>query len=90
MDPFFPLQAQATVVFHQVMMTLQKCRGSGLGFFWKQPLVWPARHRTAQQWVDFTASLSCHPLILLYIQHWTWNRETPVEEEDDQWEALLL
>lgn len=26
------------------------------GIFQKQPLVWPVRHRTAQQQVDFTVS----------------------------------
>ena len=33
MDLFFPPQTQAAVVFHQVMMTLQSCHGTGLGFF---------------------------------------------------------
>lgn len=33
MDLLFPPQTQAAVVFHQVMMTLQRCCGTGLGFF---------------------------------------------------------
>lgn len=53
------------------------------GIFWKKPLVWPAWDCTAQRQTDFIAP----PVTCWLVAR---NRETPVEEKDDQQETLTL
>lgn len=87
MDLFSPLQAQAAVVFHQVITTLQKC-GTQLGFFGSR--LWFGQRgsgllsdRLILQHLVSSADLLC-------IQHQTRDRETPAEEKDDQQEMSTL